>query len=184
MSSSTADPKPRNRRLTPIVAMLLMLIELVGVPVQLFLIHQALDYRAHSGCGESCAYAGMALVMMLAGGMLIIIPATIAAVVYALRALRRNREEGGHQLPLLFHGIVALLPVILVAILAMPAVHVQPATPAMPTPEPSSPQSRYLAGQAWAIDNNVMQASECPTGDADFVRGCKRIAEKYGSASP
>ncbi len=121
--------------------------------------------------------------MMLSAAMIVIIPATLAAVLHALQALRRNREYGGHRLMLLLHSAVALLPVLLVAILATPKVSVQTAAPALPRSEPSSPQAQYLAGQAWEIDNNVMQASECMTGDADFVRGCTRIAEKHGSSS-
>lgn len=157
---------------------IVVLFEILGAAAQLILMWLFIDHRKHMGCGEQCAYAAMGLMVMLLASMFVVVPGTLGAVYNAWKAAVRRRNGEDNPVSLAFHATVALMPILLVTSVVLASRPLPPAEEAgKKATEASSPQDRYLSGIDWAQNQGVTSPDECKSTDAEFLRGCKRVAE-------
>jgi hypothetical protein len=157
---------------------IVVLFELLGTAAQAILMWLFIDHRKHMGCGEQCAYAAMGLMVMLVASMFVVVPGTLGAVYNVWKAAVRRRNGEDSMASLAFHAMVALMPILLVAfvVLASRPLPIAEET-GRKTTEVRSPQDRYLSGIEWAQNEGVTSPDECKSTDAEFLRGCRRVAE-------
>ena len=156
---------------------------------QSFVLAMVWEYRHNDpNCGESCAYAGMAIVVYLTGAAWFVLPGLVATGWLLWDTLRQRRAHGGHVERLVILGaVLALTPLLVVQILLSDRKigHAKPA-PAAPVVVSPAQQRKNdeLEGYAWASDNGVQRALNCTVGYPVFQGGCRKHAYAHGDTLP
>ncbi|MBI3791008.1 MAG: hypothetical protein HY275_09025 [Gemmatimonadetes bacterium] len=160
-----------------------------GVAAQCFLIQQLWAYRQRpADCGESCAYAGMGLMVMLVGGLVVVLPGLVATIWLFVDARRQRALEGGHAERLALLGGSFAVTGVLVLLFVLPEHRPARAAVAPVVAEPALTPAQQrggdvVAGYAWASDAGIRDVAACTTGSESFREGCRKFVRARGDTT-
>ncbi len=160
----------------------------LSAAAQSFVLAQLWEYRHRDpNCGESCAYAGMAMVVYLGYAAWFVLPGLVATGWLMRDALRQRRAHGGYiERLVILGGVLALTPVTVAQLLLSDQKIARGApAPAAAAVTPSQQRKNdELEGYAWASDNGVVRANACTVGNPVFQGGCRKFAYAHGDTLP